>query len=118
MAIELRKLEIGTIPDIVHFPAARDLLSRTNKELHQILSPFQGTPQFSSKVEELFDTLIQARTSLDSVKPEGTKAEQEAPQAIYNAIEGHFARIDELKGDLVGLFEQQTTNFGDDNARH
>ena len=116
IAIELRELKLGTLSDNIRFTQARDLLSDTTQKLHQILCPFENEPQFENKITKLFEVLTKTRDSLNSVKPTEAKDEAEAPQATYNAIESHFATINELKGDLTGLFEQQTTNFGGDNA--
>ena len=85
-------------------------------ELVPGLCPFEKEDQFKEKIEKLFDVLTKTREALNSVKPTEAKDESEAPQATYNAIENHFATINELKGDLTGLFEQQTTNFGGDHA--
>jgi hypothetical protein len=116
IAIELRELKLGTLSENIQFTAARDLLSDTTQKLHQILCPFEKEPQFSDKITKLFEVLQKTRESLNLVKPSDEQSEREAPQAIYYAIENQFATMNELKGDLTGLFEQKTTNFGDDNA--
>jgi hypothetical protein len=116
VAIDLRELKLGTLPYDIHFTAARDLLSQTTQELHQILCPFENELQFKAKISKLFEVLSQTREALNSVKPLKPNDEQEAPQATYNAIESQFATINELKGDLTGLFEQQTTHFGENDA--
>ena len=115
VAIELRELKFE-LADTVRFTTARDLLTDTTQRVHRILSPFEKEEQFKEKISKLWLELSETRKSLNSVKPTDAKSELEAPQAIYNAIENHFAIISELVGDLVGLFEQRTTNLGDDNA--
>ena len=116
VGIELRKFALGPLEVNIRFNAARDRLSDANKDLHTILSPYVKEPQFSEAIAKLWGVLSQARESLDLVKPQNPTAESEAPQAVYNAIESHFATVNELVGDLVGLFEQKTTDFGDHNA--
>ena len=116
VAIELREFKLGTLADDIRFTTARDFLTDTTQRLHRILSPFEKETQFGEKILKLWDVLSKTRESLNSVKPPDQKSELQAPQAVYNAIENHFATINELVGDLVGLFEQKTTNFGDNDA--
>jgi hypothetical protein len=117
VSIELRQLELGELAKNIQFSDVRNNLAAATENLHRILFPFQNEPQFKDTITKMFTVLTATRESLNSVKPKNDQAEQEAPQAIYNAVEAYFAEINELKGDLTGLFEQKTTdNIGGNNA--
>jgi hypothetical protein len=50
------------------------------------------------------------------VRPTDPAKETEAPRAVYFAVEGNFANINNCVADLLGLFERETFDFGDDDA--
>jgi uncharacterized membrane protein YccC len=118
VAIELTELlpKLGTPSDNIPFDEARNLLSDTTQRLHRILSSFENDPQVKERIAKLWTLLDETRQALDLVRPKSEKGEAEVPQAVYNAIESYFARINDLVSDLVGLFEQKTSKFGDDNG--
>lgn len=119
VAIELTELlpKLGTPPYTILYEDARNLLSDTTQRLHRILAPFENDSEVKDRIGKLWRLLEETRLALDQVRPHDQAAELQAPQAVYNATERHFANINDLVSDLVGLFEQKTTKFGENNAR-
>jgi len=121
VAIELTELlpKLSTPTDEIKYNEARNLLSETGQRLHRLLSPFEQADdkRIAAKIGELMKLLDDTGISLNSVRPQDVKSEADAPNAVYNAIEASFAKINNLVSDLVGLFEQRTTKFGDNHDK-
>jgi hypothetical protein len=100
----------------IHFDDARKLLAEITRRLRRIITPFQKDAALADTVTGLQQALDGAKAALQSVKPTDAASESEAPQAVYNSIEGPFTTIDALVADLSGLLEKKTMNFGDDNG--
>jgi len=100
----------------ITFSTARDILADTTHKLFRIISTFEHEADVAEKIESLRSALDKAQKSLDGVRPTGAGREGDAPYAVYNAIEGDFARISNIIGELQGLFEKKTVNLGDQNA--
>ena len=100
----------------IRFNDARDLLGEISRKLFRITAPFEKDPQLGDKVSALRTALGKAKEALDKVRPpDATTAE--VAGATYYAIEGPFSAINNCVGDLLGLFENKTTNFGENNAK-
>lgn len=100
----------------IHFNEARDLLTEISRRLRRIVSPFQKDKELSETITALLGALSATKESLNSVRPANPEKEADAPYAVYNAIEGDFATINNIVADLLGLFEKRSINLGDDNA--
>lgn len=118
VAIELTELlpKLGTPPYSILYEEARNLLSDTTQRLHRILATFENDHVVKERIAKLWKLLDDTQEALNQVRPRDEKSAAQAPQAVYNAIERNFANINNLVSDLVGLFEQKTTKFGDNNA--
>jgi hypothetical protein len=99
----------------IHFDEARDLLTEISRRIRRIISPFQKDTGLCEPINSLREALDSAKTSLNSVRPSGSSEIPEAPHAVYYAIEGDFASISNFVADLLGLFENKSINFGDDD---
>lgn len=100
----------------IPFDEARDLLTEISRRIRRVISPFQKDPDLCETITALKDTLSNAKNSLNSVRPSDPSKEIEVPHAVYYAIEGDFAAINNAVADLLGLFEKKTINFGDENG--
>jgi hypothetical protein len=105
--IKLDRLE----PDI-KYKEARDLLTETGRKITRSVAPFAMDEGLKDSIGALRLRIEEANTALNDVRPTTPLAEQDAPQAVYNAIEAHFSRINSSVAHLVGLLEMQTSNFG------
>lgn len=102
-------------PDI-HFNEARDLLAEISRRLRRATSPFAGEAALSQAIGLSRQALQAAQNSLKQVRPADPGREGEAPYAVYYAIEDDFATINNCVADLLGLFEKQSFDFGDEDA--
>ena len=100
----------------IPYNEARDLLTEISRRLRRIISPFQGESDLKETLSALKTALGTAKESLNAVRPIDPSHE-EAPNAVYYAIESDFATINNCVADLLGLFEKKTINFGDGNAK-
>lgn len=115
VALELTEasLKLDKLEPEIKFSAARDLLSETSRRITRAISPFSNEPQLKASIEALREAIEKASAALNSVRPTIPNAEEQAPHAVYYAIESHFSKINNNVAHLVGLLEKQTSNFGD-----
>lgn len=118
IAIELTEvsLKLDRIETNIRFSEARDLLAEISRRLHRATSPFANDSKLSGSISATLAALSAAQTSLKAVRPTDPTKEDEAPFATYNAIEDNFATINNCVGDLVGLLEKETFNFGEEDV--
>jgi hypothetical protein len=118
ITIELTEIaqKLDRIQPDVPFNEARDLLSEISRRLRRAVSPFAKESELSAAIDAVLQSLQAAQKSLKSVRPTDPAKEAEAPRAVYYAIEDDFATINNCVADLLGLFEKQTFDFGDDDA--
>ncbi len=121
VVIELTEIsqKLDRVQPDVTYSEARDLLSEVARRFHRAVSPFARETKLAGAIDLALQALQAAQTALKSVRPTDlTKEEDEsALSAVYFAIEENFATINNLVADLIGLFERQTFDFGDQNAR-
>ena len=118
-------LELISLPTILANPPkkisyfkARDALAAVTPRLRKIISTYEHETDIADKLQSLRKSLDDAQVSLAGVRRTNpTVQETDAPYAVYNAIEGHFAAINAQIGELQGIFEQKTIKYGNDYAR-
>jgi hypothetical protein len=100
-------------PDVV-FNEARDLLSEIQRRLRRLVAPFATDPELEEAIGAVLQALQAAQTSLKAVRPSDPTTE--APNSVYYGTQDAFDTINNCVADLLGLFEKQTLDFGDDDA--
>ena len=118
ITIELTEIaqKLDRIQPEIRFNEARDLLAEISRRLRRVISPYADDKVLGASVAAARDALRVAQNSLKSVRPANPEKEGDVPQAVYYAIEGDFATINNCVADLLGLFENKTLNLGDDDA--
>jgi|SRR6267378_1333746 len=118
VAIELTEiaLKLDRIKPDIRFSEARDLLAEISRRFHRATSPFGNDPGLSETIKTNVEALRQVRESLKAVRPTDPAKEGEAPLAVYNAVEEACSQISSSVADLIGLFEREAVDFGDDDA--
>jgi hypothetical protein len=99
----------------ITYSEARDLWSEISHKLFRITSPFKNDPGLKEQVSALRNAISQAKESLKAIRPSDATT-TDVPGTTYFGIEGAFAEINNCVGDLLGLFENKTTNFGEDDS--
>jgi hypothetical protein len=92
----------------ITFPQARDLLSEVSRRLRRLIGPFSDVPEIAPHYEQLKDALRQAKEALEGVRPTSLETAKETPNAVYYALQGHFATISEVVAEISGALERQT----------
>lgn len=115
IALELTEasLKLDRIEPDIKFREARDLLSETSRRITRATSPFSEDAKLQQSINALSEIIENALAALNSVRPTIPNAEEQAPHAVYYAVESHFSKINNSVAHLVGLLEKQTSNFGD-----
>jgi len=118
VAIELNEVshKLDELDMGIQFNEARDLLSEASKRVRRAVSPFAEDVDLSAPIAAVLNALKAAQASLKAVRPTDPGKEQEGLNLIYYAIEDNFATINDGIADLLGLFEKQTFDFGDEHA--
>jgi hypothetical protein len=118
VAIELTEItqKLDRIQPGIRYSEARDLLAEISRRLHRATSPFTEDPKLSGAISPTLEGLQAAQNSLKAVRPTDPAKENEAPRAVYNAIEDSFATINNSVADLLGLLEKETFDFGDEDG--
>jgi len=118
ITIELTEIaqKLDRIQPEIRFNEARDLLAEISRRLRRVISPFANDEELSASITAARDALLAAQNSLKSVRPADPAKEGDVPHAVYYAVEGDFATINNFVADLLGLFEKKTIDFGDDHA--
>jgi hypothetical protein len=119
IAIELSEIaqKLDRIEPEIRFNEARDLLAEISRRVHRATSPFMKDPKLSSAVTDAREALKTAQNSLKAVRPADPTKEDEAPLAVYNAVENNFAAINDCVADLLGLLEKEAYDSGDGDVR-
>jgi len=99
----------------ITFPEARDLLSEVSRRLRRLIGPFSNQSAIKDHYTQLKDELKQSKEALDTVRPTTSDAALEAPNAVYYALQGHFASISEFVAEISGVLENQKIN-SDENV--
>lgn len=110
VTIELTEIvqRLDRLDENVTFSEARDLLNEISRKLRRLIAPFRQRVDVSESCKQLLDALDAAKQALEAVRPEAGAPLQENAQAVYFAIQGHFANISSSVADIMGLFEKQT----------
>ena len=118
VTIELTEIaqKLDKMQPEIRFNEARDLLAEVSRRLRRATSPFAKDSELSTAIAVTREALQAAQASLKAVRPTDPSKEVEAPRAVYYAIEDNFATINNSVADLLGLFEKETIDFGDDDA--
>ena len=118
IAIELTEISqrLDRIQSDIKFSDARDLLTEVSRRLHRATAPFFEDKRLSNAVAATRDSLEVAHASLTKVRPTDPSKEEEAPHAVYYAIEDTFATISMSVANLVGLLDRETFDFVDGDA--
>jgi len=117
VTIELSEIgqRLDRVQPGIRFNEARDLLADTSRRVHRATSPFSREELLNLSITAALDAVSQAQVALKSVRPE-PGSEEQAPDAVYFGIEAACSQISASVADLIGLFEKQAFNFGDNNA--
>jgi hypothetical protein len=117
IAIELTEIvqKLDKIQPGIKFNDARDLISETSRRVHRATSPFSKEPQLADAIDSAKQAVQAAQTSLGKVRPEAGK-EADAPDAVYYGLEADCMVVSNAVSDLLGLFEKQAFNFGEENG--
>lgn len=115
VAIELTEtsLKLDRLGPEIKYRDARDLLSETSRRIRRSISPFATDDKLKDAIAALVVSVDDAIAALNLVRPTDPSVEDQAPQAVYNAIETHFAKITNDVASLIGLLEKQTSNIGE-----
>ena len=118
ITIELSELaqKLDRIKPEVRFSDASDLLNEVSRRSRRAVSPFANDHQLSAAITALKDALKATRSSLQTVRPVDPSKEEETPYTVYYAVQQDFATLNDCVADLLGLFEKQTLNFGEDDG--
>lgn len=100
--LKLDKLDID-----IEFSFARDYLNEINRRVRRLTSPFAEDAEYKSKIETIYSSLTDCKSSLDSVRPI-ENGEEVVDNAVYHAVESHFADLSGELAELMGLFEKRT----------
>jgi hypothetical protein len=101
----------------IQFNEARDLLSEISRRLRRATSPFTRDNDLMEAITALRNALDEAEAALDDVRPNDPAQGIQAPQAVYFAVQRHFATINNCVADVVGLFERKSQDFGGDDGK-
>jgi hypothetical protein len=115
VALELTEIsnKLDRVEPDVKYRVARDLLSETSRRITRSISAFEDDEKLKDSIATLKDSIDVATTTLNQVRPITPGAEEQAPQAVYNAVEAHFAKINNGVANLVGLMERLSTSIGE-----
>lgn len=118
VAVELTEImqKLDRLRPETRFSEARDLLAETSRRLRRATSPFAKETALSEPIEASRQALNGAQESLKRVRPADPAKEDETPFAVYYALEDDFTNINNCVADLLGSFDKQSLNFGDDDA--
>jgi hypothetical protein len=117
VAIELSEIgqRLDRVQPGIRFSEARDLLADTSRRVHRATSPFAREEVLNGSITAALQAVSEAQSALKAVRPE-PGGEEQAPDAVYYGIEAACTQISACVADLIGLFEKQTFNFGEENA--
>jgi hypothetical protein len=110
VAIELMDIpkELDSFDDEqILFPAARVFLQKINFKLTRLIVPFQDYEDLGPLVTNIRETLSNAQTALNGVKPVPGAAPA-PPGTVYNAIEGDLAILGGYVAHLLGLMHARS----------
>jgi hypothetical protein len=100
-------------PELV-YNEARDLLSEIQRRLRRLIAPFAKDAELQDAIAAVLQALQTAQNSLKAVRPTDPRAA--TPNAVYYGTQDAFDTINNCVADLLGLFEKQTLDLGDNNA--
>jgi hypothetical protein len=119
-SITIELTEIAQKLDFLHpeitFDDARALLQGTSRRLRRMVSPFAKDSHLSGAISAALQALEGAQKSLKTVRPTDALSEKSAPNSVYYAIESDFSVLNDSIADLLGLFENETFDFGESNG--
>jgi len=115
VALELTEtsMKLDRLEPDLKYRTARDLLSETSRRITRSIAPFTNEEPLKISISALREAIEGASAALNLVRPSTATSEDEAPQAVYNGIETHFAKINNCVADLIGLLEKQSSHFGE-----
>lgn len=116
VTIELTEIaqKLDRIQPEVVYNEARDLLSEIQRRLRRLIAPFAKDPELKDAIGAVLQALQAAQSSLKAVRPTDPKVE--TPNAVYFGTQDAFDTINNCVADLLGLFEKQTLDFGENDA--
>jgi hypothetical protein len=119
IAIELTEIvqKLDKVQPGIRFNEARDLIAETSRRVHRATSPFSKEPQLSESIDSAKQAVQAAQLSLGKVRPTEPGVEADAPDAVYYGIEADCTVITNAVSDLLGLFEKQAFDFGENNGK-
>jgi hypothetical protein len=92
----------------IDFPDARDLLNEVSRRLRRLVGPFSDVSDISEHYTQLKAALKQAKEALEAVRPSSVTVEEQTPNAVYYALQGHFGTISEYVAEISGALEKKT----------
>ena len=96
----------------IKFKEAKGLFNDTSGHLLRMMAPFVDQPDLRDAIAAVRSAIQDGHASLRQVAPTDPTNEDEAPNAVYNAVEDKFATIKFAVSELTGLMEAETYEFG------
>lgn len=117
-AVDLTEIaqKLDRIQPEIGYNDAREMLNEISRRVRRVTSPFAKTKGLAEPITSLVEAINAAKQSLKSVRPSTPNAEAEVPQAVYLAVEGDFDTIGDYIADLLGKFDKETMDLGDDDG--
>ena len=109
IALKLDRIELE-----LKYNEARDLLSEIQRRIRRLVAPFAKDPELKEAIGAVLLALEDAQKSLKAVRPTDPKAE--TPNAVYYGTQDAFDTINNCVADLLGMFEKQTLDLGENDA--
>jgi hypothetical protein len=98
------------------FKDAKELFNDTSGHLLRMITPFANQPDLRDAIAAVKTAIQDGHASLRQVAPSDPTKEDEAPNAVYNAVEDKFTTMKFAVSELTGLMEAQTYDFGRPDA--
>jgi hypothetical protein len=108
-------LKLDRIEPNLLYNEARDLLSEVQRRLRRLIAPFAKDSELKDAIATVLQALATAQSELKAVRPTDERAE--TPFSVYYGTQDAFDTIRNSVADLLGLFEKQTLDFGEKDAR-
>lgn len=96
----------------IKFKDAKELFNDTSGHLLRMMAPFASQSDLRDAITAVRNAIQDGHTSLRQVVPTDPTKEDEAPNAVYNAVEDKFAMLKFAVSELTGLMEAETYEFG------
>jgi hypothetical protein len=115
VTIELTEVaqKLAQIEPEALYREVRDQLQEITRKIRRVIAPYVQEANLRTAIDAVYAALDAAQEALHAVRPSPPAKEGEVPNAVYLAMEGQFASINNALADLIGLFEMKTVDQGD-----